>query len=108
MRDGGDNRLGNLFLHAARRFPEDAGGAARARSSSEAFLFRRLETLPETKGRFILNGRLPIPFGGFPDMEVDLSWKEAKLVIEIDGRQHLNHPDAYRRDRAKDLLLQEH
>ncbi|MDR3077348.1 MAG: DEAD/DEAH box helicase family protein [Planctomycetota bacterium] len=106
--DGVDSRLGNLFLHAARRFPEDAEGAARARSSSEAFLFRRLETLPETRGRFILNGRLPIPFGGFPDMEVDLSWKEAGLVIEIDGRQHLNDPDAYRRDRAKDLLLQEH
>ena len=41
-------------------------------------------------------------------MEVDLSCKEAGIVIEIDGRQHLNNPTAYRRDRTKDLLLQEH
>jgi very-short-patch-repair endonuclease len=107
VRDGVDHPLGNLFLHAARRFPDTAEGMARARSASEAFLFRRLETLLETKSLFRLNDRLPIPFSGFPDMEVDLTCRKARIAIEIDGRQHLNGPDAYRRDRKKDLLLQE-
>jgi len=30
------------------------------------------------------------------------------LVIELDGAQHLADPDAYRRDRHKDALLQRH
>jgi hypothetical protein len=107
VRDGVDHPLGNLFLHAARHFPDDAEGTARARSASEAFLFRRLETLPETKSLFRLNDRLPIPFSGFPDMEVDLTCRKARIAIEIDGCQHLNNADAYRRDRTKDLLLQE-
>jgi very-short-patch-repair endonuclease len=29
------------------------------------------------------------------------------LAIELDGRQHLGNSDAYRRDRRKDILLQE-
>jgi hypothetical protein len=107
VRDGVDYPLGNLFLHAARRFSDDAEGTARARSASEAFLFRRLETLPGTKSLFRLNDRLPIPFSGFPDMEVDLTCRKARIAIEIDGHQHLSDPDAYRRDRKKDLLLQE-
>lgn len=40
-------------------------------------------------------------------MEVDLLDQNAKLVIEIDGPQHLSNPEAYRRDRRKDALLQE-
>ena len=108
IRDGVDSPLGNLFLHAARTFPDTAEGTTRARSSSEAFLFRRLQTLPQTRDKFRLNTRLNIPFGGFPDMEVDLTCDEAKLAIEIDGRQHLGDPTAYRRDRHKDQLLQEH
>jgi very-short-patch-repair endonuclease len=40
-------------------------------------------------------------------MEVDLTCRKAHIAIEIDGRQHLDDPDAYRRDRNKDLLLQE-
>ncbi len=107
IRDGVEHPLGNLFLHAARRFPDGAEGATRARNASEAFLFQRLETLPETKALFLLNDRLPIPFSGLPDMEVGLSCRKARVAIEIDGRQHLNAPETYRRDRQKDLLLQE-
>ncbi len=107
VRDGVDYQLGNLFLHAARRFADDVEGSARARSASEAFLFRRLETIPETRGLFRLNDRLPIPFAGFSDMEVDLTCRKARIAIEIDGRHHFSDLDAYRRDRAKDLLLQE-
>ena len=29
-------------------------------------------------------------------------------MIELDGSQHLADPEAYRRDRRKDALLQEH
>jgi len=82
-------------------------GRGRARSASEAFLYRRLETLRETRGRFELNGTLPIPFDSAARMEVDLLSTDARLVVEIDGGLHLADPVAYRRDRRKDQLLQE-
>ena len=58
-------------------------------------------------GLFRLNAKLPIPFDGWSEMEADLSASALKLVIEIDGPQHLSDPAAYRRDRRKDALLQE-
>jgi len=102
-----DAPLANLFVHAAHSVPPDAEGANRARSATEAFLYRRLETLPETAGRFRLNVELPIPFDGWGRMEVDLLCAEARVAVELDGAQHLSDSDAYRRDRRKDLLLQE-
>ena len=107
VRDGVDTPLANLFVHAARFLSSDAEGVDRARSSSEAFLYRRLETLPETAGRFRLNVELPIPFDGWGRMEVDLFCAEARVVIELDGAQHLADAEAYRRDRRKDALLQQ-
>ena len=107
VRDGVDTPLANLFVHAARSPASDAEGADRARSSSEAFLYRRLETLPETAGRFRLNVELPLPFDGWGRMEVDLFCAEAGVVIELDGTQHLADAEAYRRDRRKDALLQQ-
>ena len=107
VRDGVDTPLASLFVHAARTFPEDADGVDRARSATEAFLFRRLETLPETKGRFRLNVGLPIPFDGQSRLEVDLLCADARVAIELDGAQHFADPVAYRRDRRKDQLLQE-
>ena len=88
-------------------FPPDAEGADRARSATEAFLYRRLETLPETKGRFRLNVGLPIAFDGLSNLEVDLLCADARVAVELDGAQHLADPVAYRRDRRKDQLLQE-
>ena len=108
VRDGVDAPLAKLFVHVARKVDDDAEGINRARSATEAFLFRRLETLPETSGRFRLNAGLPIPFDGWGNMEVDLLCSAARLVIELDGGQHLGSADAYRRDRRKDALLQEH
>ena len=108
VRDGVDVPLANLFVHVARKFDPDADGIGRARSASEAFLYRRLETLPETSGRFRLNAELPIPFDGWGKMEVDFLCPPARLAIELDGAQHLANADAYRRDRRKDALLQEH
>jgi very-short-patch-repair endonuclease len=40
-------------------------------------------------------------------MEVDLLWAEGRVAIELDGPQHLDDAEAYRRDRRKDVLLQE-
>ena len=85
----------------------DADGAQRARSASEAFLFRRLETLAATKGRFAVNTKLPIPFDGAGSLEVDLLCADARVAVELDGAQHLADRAAYRRDRRKDQLLQE-
>jgi very-short-patch-repair endonuclease len=107
VRDGVDSSLANLFVGVAVFRPPDAEGANRARSASEAFLYRRLETLPPTAGRFRLNVELPIPFDGWGRMEVDLFCGASRVAIELDGGQHLGDADAYRRDRRKDALLQE-
>lgn len=107
VRDGVDASLASLFVLAARHVSPDADGADRARSSTEAFLYRRLETLAETKGRFRLNVALPIAFDGFGTLEVDLLCADARIAVELDGAQHLADPVAYRRDRRKDQLLQE-
>lgn len=107
IRDGVDAPLANLFVHAARTPSSEATGVDRARSASEAFLLRRLDSLAETAGRFRLNVALPIPFDGSGAMEVDLLCPEVGLVIELDGPQHLADPKSYRRDRHKDALLQE-
>jgi very-short-patch-repair endonuclease len=107
IRDGIDEPLANLFVHAARTVSPDAEGVNRARSATEAFLYRRLETLPDISGRFRLNAELPIPFDGNGRMEVDLLCEDARVAIELDGPQHLDSAEGYRRDRRKDLLLQE-
>jgi very-short-patch-repair endonuclease len=107
VRDGVDVPLASLFVHAARARSSDAEGADRARSASEAFLFRRLETLAETKGRFRLNAELPIAFDGFSALEVDVLCTDARVAVEVDGAQHLADVAAYRRDRRKDQMLQE-
>ena len=103
IRDGVDVPLANLFVETTRP-PTDAD---RARSGSEAFLHHRLASLAETAGLFRLNAKLPIPFDGWSEMEIDLYCPALKLAIEIDGPQHLADPAAYRSDRRKDALLQE-
>ena len=107
VRDGVDVPLASLFVHTARSMPPDADGVDRARSATEAFLYRRLETLAETKGRFRLNVSLPIAFDGLGRLEVDLLCADARVAVELDGAQHLADPAAYRRDRRKDQVLQE-
>jgi len=100
--DGVDDPLAHLFVHAATADHD----ADRARSASEAFLFKRLDTLDATRDRFKLNAELPIPFNQRSRMEVDFLCEEAKLVIELDGAQHLQDEAAWRSDRKKDALLQ--
>ncbi len=105
--DGIDLPLAKLFVQVASPSILDKEGVNRARSATEAFLYRRLETLPKTTGRFRLNAELSIPFDGLGRMEVDLLCSDARVAIEIDGEQHLADAAAYRRDRRKDVLLQE-
>jgi very-short-patch-repair endonuclease len=107
VRDGVDVPLAELFVQAARPTPPDIDAANRARSASEAFLYRRLQTLPETRNRFQVNASLPIAFDGIGGLEVDLLCADSNLAVEIDGAQHLSDATAYRRDRRKDQLLQE-
>jgi len=102
--DGVDDPLAQLFVHASTPVSE----CNRARSASEAFLFKRLETLEGTRGRFAMNEELPIPFNQRGSMEVDFLCEPLKLVIELDGTQHLQNEAAWRSDRQKDLLLQRH
>lgn len=107
LRDGVDPPLAQLFVHGTQPPKDQAEGIERARSASEAFLFKRLESLPDTAGRFELNVQLPIPFADRSRMEVDFYCRDRQLVIELDGHQHLESIEAYRRDRRKDALLQE-
>jgi superfamily II DNA or RNA helicase/very-short-patch-repair endonuclease len=107
IKDGVDTHLGNLFVYAARKYDSNAQGVARARSATEAFLYRRLETISQTSGRFSLNIKLPIPFAGQGKMEIDLLCEDCRLAVELDGPHHFADADAYRLDRRKDMLLQE-
>lgn len=113
LREGVSAEEIDLFVFATETMegvsPSDSGiiDDESARSAVERFFFRHLESTPETKGKFRLNARLPIPFGGNPDMEVDFISERNKLAVEIDGSHHFADKDAYRRDRRKDELLQE-
>ena len=102
-REGADAETADLFVRAAL---EKSGVGDGARSAVERFLFKFLDGLPRTKGLFALNGRLDIPFGPNPFMEVDLLCVERKLAVEIDGAFHFDDAERYRRDRRKDYLLQ--
>ena len=108
IRDGVDIPLARLFVDAATAFPDGLIGDARARSASEAFLFQRFESLPDLAGRFQLNAHLPIPFDDLGRMEVDFLCAAQRLIVEVDGGQHLGDADAWRRDRRKDAALQAH
>ena len=107
VQEGVDMPLAKLFVQAAVRLTENEEGINRARSATEAFLYRRLETLSQTAGKFHLNTSLSIPFDALSQMEVDLLSIEDRIAIELDGPQHLGNADAYRRDRRKDVVLQE-
>ena len=103
-RDGADAETADLFVRAA--LEQAAPNGDGARSASERFLFRFLDGLPQTKGLFAINGRLDIPFGPNPYMEVDLLCESKRLAVEIDGAFHFTDAEHYRRDRRKDFLLQ--
>lgn len=78
-----------------------------ARSAAELYLYTVLESTPGLTGLFALNVRPGLDFGGRP-MEVDLACLAKRIAVEIDGYYHFTDPVAYRRDRRKDFLLQQH
>ncbi len=109
VRDGVDIPLAELFVDVTEMCEVgNATGEERARSASEAFLYRRLQSLDATRDRFELNVKLPISFAGQGTMEVDFLHRGGKLVMELDGPHHFQDADAYRHDRMKDARLQEH
>ena len=79
-----------------------------ARSAAERFLFESLESVAETAGLFELNATLNFHFGLNRWIEVDLLARSLKLAVEVDGYHHFQDPEAFRRDRRKDLELQKH
>ena len=79
-----------------------------ARSAAERFLFKRLESSAGTAGLFELNATLDFHFGLNRWIEVDLLARSLKLAVEVDGYHHFQDPEAFRRDRRKDLELQKH
>lgn len=112
--DGASSELVGLFETAGQALkelgaaPSDPSQADRARSAAERFLFERLESLPETTGLFRLNASLGFRFGSSRAVEVDLAADSLHLVVEIDGYYHFQDPCSYRRDRRKDVELQQH
>lgn len=45
-------------------------------------------------------------FGQRPYVEIDLLARDLRLAVEIDGYYHFRDPQAFRRDRRKDWVLQ--
>lgn len=86
--------------------PTDPDPDDPARSAAERFLYERLQAHPATAGLFQLNADPGLRFGADRPMEVDLLAASLRLAVEIDGYHHFHDPEAYRRDRRKDLLLQ--
>ena len=76
------------------------------RSQAERLLFQYLEARSTTAGKFRANVRLDIRFGNRA-MEVDFLADKAKVVIELDGYYHFQSSESYRRDRRKDIALQQ-
>ncbi|WP_239014739.1 endonuclease domain-containing protein [Archangium violaceum] len=91
-------------LEAASKQPE---AADRARSSAERFLLALLDSLPATQGLFENNERAEFRINNRP-VEVDFLCRRLRVAIEVDGYYHFQDPEAYRRDRRKDLGLQRH
>ena len=77
-----------------------------ARSAAERALFEALESSPHSRGCFALNRRLDVLFGS-RELEIDLTCASLHLAIEVDGYFHFQEPEAYRRDRRKDIVLQQ-
>jgi very-short-patch-repair endonuclease len=84
----------------------DAETCARSKSLAEQVLFEALERRSLTAGRFTLNGRIAVVFGS-SRAEIDLLDHHLAIAVEVDGFYHFRDRDAYRRDRRKDVLLQQ-
>jgi hypothetical protein len=77
------------------------------KSQQERLLFEVLEGAPDLRGLFALNAKPGFVFGN-RCAEIDLACIGLKIAIEVDGYYHFANSDGYRRDRRKDVLLQQH
>ena len=68
------------------------------RGPCEGLVFYMLETRPDTRGKFVANGRVGSRSG--KTYEVDIFCEAAKLIIEIDGPEH-NQPRRRQMDEGK-------
>lgn len=93
-------------LEAARARGGDAAADRRLRSAAEALLCRALEGNAYTRGRYVPNQTIDVVFGTRL-LEVDLLGTACGIAIEIDGYYHFRDAAAYRRDRRKDVLMQQ-
>ena len=108
-RDGVNEALANLFIAATLQFDLDEDrilGRASAPGAVAKFLAARLESCDETRRRFQPDGRLPIPCGANPYLEVAFAASREKLAILLDSSRDLADEEAYRRARHEDFLLQ--
>jgi very-short-patch-repair endonuclease len=108
--DGAPDEVLTQYAEAARELEaaaEAPEAVDRARSSAERFLRMLLDSLPATQGLFELNERAEFRINNRP-VEVDFLSRHLRVAIEVDGYYHFQNPAAYRRDRRKDLALQEH
>jgi very-short-patch-repair endonuclease len=108
--DGASGELVTRFGQAARRSEaaaKDPAEADGARSEAERFMRLLLDEMPDTQGLFDLNTRAEFRINNRP-VEVDFLSDRLRIAIEIDGYYHFQGPEAYRRDRRKDLALQRH
>jgi very-short-patch-repair endonuclease len=72
---------------------------------AEQLLHTALAADPRTSGLFELNVQVPV-HDRAQALEVDLVARDALLAIEIDDWFHYRDPQAYHRDRIKDVWLQ--
>jgi very-short-patch-repair endonuclease len=108
--DGVSEEVLTCYGEAAREreaAAQDPEAGDRARSHAERFLGMLLDSLPETQGLFELNQRTGFRIHDRP-VEVDFLSQRLRMAIEVDGYYHFQGPEAYRRDRRKDLALQQH
>lgn len=107
-RDGVTEALANLFVYATLQIELGEHALARptAHAAVVAFLRERLDTLPEWKGKFSSDVRLPVPSGGNPFIEVDLLSTTDKIVIMLDEIKDLSDVERYRQARQEDRALQ--
>ena len=107
-RDGVTEALANLFVYATLQMELGEHALARpaAHAAVVAFLRERLDTLPEWKGKFSSDVRLPIPSGGNPFIEVDLLSATDKIAVIFDEIKDLSDVERYRLTRQEDRALQ--
>lgn len=100
--------MADLFVHATLQFElgERVVGGPEAPATVLKFLYERLETCADTKGRFQMGIRLPIPCGANPYIETGLLDAGRKLVLMLDSCASLADMAFYRNSRREDVLLQ--